>query len=67
MDGKGRAIDNIIIERFWRSIKYELIYLNPVDTVKELKDLIKNYIAFYNHKRPHQGLNYQVPAKLFYG
>ena len=66
MDGKGRAIDNIIVERFWRSLKHESIYLNPVDTVKELRDLIKNHIAFYNYKRPHQGLKYQVAAELFY-
>ena len=65
MDGKGRAIDNIIIERFFRSIKYEEVYINPADDVKTLKSGIKNYINFYNHKRLHQSLNYKTPAQIY--
>ena len=67
MDGKGRAIDNIIIERFFRSIKYELIYINPADSVRELEVMVKNYIKFYNEERPHQSLKYKPPARLYYG
>lgn len=65
MDGKGRAIDNIIIERFFRSIKYEEIYINPSDNVKSLKKGIANYINFYNNKRLHQSLNYKTPSQIF--
>ena len=53
MDGKGRAIDNIFIERFWRSIKYEKIYLEPSDDAVELYGKIKLYMGFYNGQRPH--------------
>jgi putative transposase len=66
MDGKGRAIDNIAIERFFRSLKYECIYLNPVNSVRELTPIVKNYIDFYNNKRPHQGLSYRTPAEVYY-
>lgn len=62
MDGRGRCKDNIWIERFWRTIKQEWIYLNPADTVDELRRGIANYIAFYNYKRPHQSLKSLIPA-----
>lgn len=65
MDGKGRAIDNIIIERFFRSIKYEEIYINPCDTVKQQFNSIKQYIKLYNFKRPHQSLKYKTPAEIY--
>lgn len=65
MDGKGRAIDNIFIERFWRSLKYEQVYLYPASDGIEAYKGIKKYMSFYNHKRRHQALNDQVPAKLF--
>ena len=61
MDGKGRATDNIIIERFWRSIKYEHIYLKEYRTMPELKKSIQVYIDFYNNERPHQSLDYKTP------
>lgn len=67
MDGKGRAIDNIAIERFFRSFKYEEIYINPVDTVQDLRAAITSYINFYNHERPHQSLGYETPAQLYFG
>ncbi len=56
MDGKGRALDNVFIERFWRSLKQEKIYRIDLDTVKEAKEAIKEYIEFYNKQRPHQSL-----------
>ena len=65
MDGKGRAIDNIFIERFWRSLKYEKIYLEPSDNGLELYHKIKDYMEFYNRKRPHQSLGYKTPEEMF--
>jgi putative transposase len=65
MDSKGRAIDNIYIERFWRSIKYENIYLKAYETGKELYQGVHDYIEFYNKKRSHQSLNYLVPSELY--
>lgn len=67
MDGKGRCIDNIYIERFWRSIKYEAIYLNEFDTYQKLYEGVCDYIIFYNEQRPHQALGYQTPQSLFSG
>ena len=67
MTGKGRCLDNVFIERFWRSLKREEFYLNDYDSVKELKIAIGNYIEFYNHKRWHQSLNYKRPAEIYFG
>ena len=66
MDGKGRATDNICIERFWRSAKVERIYLNEYNTIKELKTDVSDYINFYNHKRFHQTLSYKKPMSFYY-
>ncbi|MEM3786754.1 MAG: integrase core domain-containing protein [Nitrososphaeria archaeon] len=63
-DSKGKAYGNIIIERFWRSIKYENIYLTSYYTMKEAKDGIKDYIDFYNYKRPHASLDYKTPMSV---
>ena len=65
MDGKGRATDNICIERFWRSAKCECIYLNEYDSISALKEDVNNYIAFYNHKRFHQTLDYKKPMDVY--
>ena len=65
MDGKGRAVDNIFIERLWRSVKYEHIYLHAAEDGVELYNGLKNYFEFYNHKRHHQSLDYQVPASKY--
>ncbi|MBR8764706.1 IS3 family transposase ISAzo18 [Porphyromonas levii] len=62
MDGKGRCKDNIWIERFWRSIKQEYIYLNPADTITELRQGIGKWIKFYNYERPHQSITKLLPA-----
>lgn len=65
MDGKGRAKDNIWIERFWRTIKYEYIYINPEENGTELFVGIKRFIEDYNYKRTHQGIGRQIPANLY--
>lgn len=67
MDGKGRCLDNIYIERFWRSVKYEEIYLTSYETIKEARQEIGNYIEFYNNERPHQSLNYKKPVAVYLG
>lgn len=65
MDGKGRALDNIFIERFWRSLKYEYIYLNPANGGIQLYEGINRYIQFYNTQRRHTCLNNQTPEVFF--
>jgi putative transposase len=67
MDGKGRFMDNIFIERLWRSLKYEEIYLKEYSTVKELSQELKTYFEFYNFERPHQSLNKMTPAEVYWG
>jgi putative transposase len=66
MDGRGRALDNVFIERLWRSVKYEDIFLKEYDTVSQLQTGLADYFWFYNEDRPHQSLNYQTPAKLYF-
>lgn len=66
MDGVGRCMDNIYIERFWRTIKYEAIYLNEYSDYNELYCGIRNYIIFYNTKRPHQSLDYKTPQMIYF-
>jgi putative transposase len=64
MDGRGRALDNVFIERLWRSIKYELIYPGAFDDGVALKHALQRYFHFYNFLRPHQALAYRTPADL---
>ena len=66
MDGKGRCIDNIHIERFWRALKYEEVYLKSYENMTEARKNIKKYIEFYNQKRPHQGLGYKTPDEVYW-
>ena len=66
MDCKGRAIDNIFVERLWRSLKYEEVYLKDYETVQEAKDGIKAYFGYYNNERPHQSLDYKTPAEIYF-
>lgn len=66
MDHKGRCFDNIFIERFWRSFKYEEVYLKDYQTPREARQSINDYIQFYNYKRFHQSLDYQTPAKVYF-
>jgi len=65
MDGKGRATDNIFIERFWRSLKCDYVYLNPANDGVELYRGIKEHIHYYNHRLRHQGIDRQIPADLY--
>jgi putative transposase len=64
MDGKGRFIDNIFVERLWRSVKYEEVYLHAYENVAEARAGIGRYIAFYNLERTHQALGYQTPDEF---
>lgn len=66
MDGKGRATDNAQIERFWRSVKWEEVYLHEPQTFLELQKKISDYIKHYNHERPHQSLNYKTPSEVHF-
>jgi len=67
MDGRGRCIDNIFVERLWRSLKYEEVYLHPYDSVPEARLGIGRYFEFFNAERPHQALGYQTPACFYDG
>jgi putative transposase len=67
MDGKGRCMDNIFVERLWRSLKYEEVYLHAYDSVEEARKGIAAWIQFYNYDRPHQSLSYQTPWEVFKG
>jgi putative transposase len=67
MDGRGRCMDNIFIERLWRSLKYEEVYLKDYASVAEAKDSIARYFRFYNHERLHQSLDYRTPAAMYTG
>jgi putative transposase len=66
MDGKGRALDNIFIERLWRSVKYEDIYLKDYGTVLALASGLHRYFQLYNYDRPHQSLDYRTPAEVHF-
>jgi putative transposase len=63
MDGKGRCFDNIFVERLWRTVKYEDVYLKGYCSPKELREGLKNYFRFYNERRPHQSLGYKSPME----
>jgi len=65
MDGKGRAIDNIFIERLWRTVKYEHIYLHVYQDGLSLYKGLQQYFIFYNDERRHQSLNYKTPLTLY--
>ena len=65
MDGRGRALDNVFIERLWRTIKYEDIYLKDYEDVDELYEGLTSYLAFYDRERPHQALDYRTPNEVY--
>lgn len=67
MDGKGRAFDNIFVERFWRSVKYECIYLNGYQNIPDVREGLSNYFEFYNNERFHQSLDYKTPIQVYTG
>jgi putative transposase len=67
MDGKGRALDNIFIERLWRSVKYEDVYPKGYEGLQEAREGLMRYFVFYNDERPHQGLGYKKPVEVYKG
>jgi putative transposase len=66
MDGKGRWVDNVFVERLWRSVKYEDIYLHAYGSMRELKAALARYFEFYNARRPHQSLDYRTPDEMYF-
>jgi putative transposase len=66
MDGRGRALDNVFIERLWRNVKYEYVYLYAPNSGKELWAGIDKYFTRYNYQRPHQSLDYRTPAQVYF-
>ena len=65
MDGRGRALDNVFIERLWRSVKYEEVYLKDYELAADLETGLTHYFDFYSHERKHQGLEYRTPWEVF--
>jgi putative transposase len=65
MDGRGRCLDNVFVERLWRSVKYEDVYLKGYERVPELEGGLRTYFGFYNTERPHQSLDYRTPAEVY--
>lgn len=66
MDGRGRAIDNVFVERLWRSVKYEDVYIKSYSAGRELHEGLESYFSFYNTARFHQSLNYRTPADVYF-
>lgn len=66
MDGRGRALDNIFVERLWRTVKYEYVYLQEIQTVREAWLGLRSFFNFYNHERFHQSLDYRTPAQVYF-
>lgn len=67
MDGRGRYLDNIFVERLWRSVKQECVYLRDFTSVTEVKQALKKYFEYYNCERLHQALDYRTPAEIYFG
>ena len=66
MDGKGRWVDNVFVERLWRSVKYEEIYLHAYETPREVEAALTRYFSFYNGRRPHQSLDHRTPDAVYF-
>lgn len=66
MDGRGRAMDNIFVERLWRTVKYEEIYLKDYESAQEAVENLRRFFLFYNRERIHQSLGYQTPAEVYF-
>jgi putative transposase len=67
MDGKGRCYDNIFVERLWRTVKYEYLYLHAFEGGQDLRQGLGSWVEWYNRERPHQGLGYKTPDEVYYG
>ena len=65
MDGRGRCLDNVFVERLWRTVKYEDVFLRGYESVPELEKGLRAYFAFYNEARLHQSLGYKTPAEVY--
>lgn len=66
MDGRGRALDNVFVERLWRSVKQEEVYIRDYQTTEEAISSLRRYFDFYNHRRLHQSLEYRTPAQVYW-
>ncbi len=67
MDGRGRALDNVFVERLWRTVKYEEVYVRDDQSVRDARQHLAQYFAFYNEERLHQALGYRTPAAVYRG
>jgi len=67
MDGRGRALDNVFVERLWRTVKYEEVYVKDYEDVGQAVENLKRYFWFYNQERAHQTLGYRTPAEVYWG
>jgi len=67
MDGRGRALDNVMVEQLWRTVKYEDLYLRDYADGRALRQGLARYFRFYNTKRPHYGLGKRTPAEVHFG
>lgn len=67
MDGRGRALDNVMVERLWRSVKQEEVYLKEYETVRDAVSGLRSYFRFYNEERGHQSFGYRTPSKVYFG
>jgi putative transposase len=65
MDGKGRCLDNVLVERLWRSVKYEEVYLRAYEDVRIARSKVGRYLRFFNQERPHQTLAYRTPMAVY--
>ena len=66
-DGRGRALDNVFVERLWRTVKYEDVYLKDYSDPSEALRNLRSYFSFYNGQRPHQALDYRTPQAVYFG
>ena len=67
MDGRGRYLDNIFIERLWRSVKQEKLYRYAFETIEEVELALAEYFDYYNNRIPHQSFGYSTPASMYFG